>query len=250
MFNVGEKLTSQEMAERLGLEKKTFANQKKKYMEHLSHYYIIEEEGNGKAKRYIIKEQLADYEPYMSPADRRKKQNTYNEIILEEISKPGMNLQLYSTMNRRVRSRKEVWQFNHKEGTSYKYTTDGMKEMFGKDMGDWGTQGRYAQRVWAKSSENSDYDFEKLTIEEENKWKELIRYYNGDSTAEIHNLYKIGEISKQEHDERVLLTSWEKYLLAENAFAEIFGFIPSRVKEYLVAPEEAKIAKKSEGFIS
>ena len=99
MFNVNEKLTTQELIKRLGITATIWKNNKKKYMEHLRHYYIIEEEGKSQAKRYIIKEQIADYEPYMSPTDRRKKQ----EIILKEISKPGMNLQLYSTMNRRVR---------------------------------------------------------------------------------------------------------------------------------------------------
>ena len=44
-----------------------------------------------------------------------------------------------------------------------------MKEMFGKDIGEKGTCGEYVSRVWAKRSENPDYDFTR-------RRKSLVRY--------------------------------------------------------------------------
>lgn len=233
MFKIGETLTSKELVKKLKISDNTWRNNKKKYLEHLSHYYVIEETGKSNAKRYIIKEKIMDYEPYISPANKKKKQETYNEIILKEISKPGMSLQLYSTMTKRVRTYEEIKQYHHKEGTSYGYVNGGMKEMFGKDIGEWGTCGKYENRIWAKQLYGAKYDFEKLTEEEEEKWKEIITYYfSSNYIIDLLGLYEHGEIAKEDIKERMFLDSWDKYCLAKDAFFELFNFYPVRVKEY------------------
>lgn len=249
MFLVGEELTSQEMTERLGITRRMWDNKRKKYLDYLAKFYEIETKGYGMSRRYFIKRQLAEYEPYVSPRDKKAMESKYKEAILDEMNKPGMELQLYSTMNKRVISTGKTARFNHADKTSYNYVNRGMKEMFGAEKGDWGTHGKYLDRVWAKQLFDAEYDFERLSEAEERNWQKIINDNTTVDYMELCSMYETHEISKDEAMFEMFESSWYRYQVAKQAFYELYGFVPVRVKEYLVAPEEAKLHVDTNGFV-
>ena len=240
MFSVGEELTAREMAERLGITATTWKNKRKKYMGHLEQFYKIDVIGHGVSLRYVIKEQLQDYEPMISPRDKRAMEEHYMGIILSEIGKPHMNLHLYSTMNDRVIATGQIAKFNHKPGTSYKYTSQGMKEMFGAQEGQWGTKGQYVKKVWAKRLYDEDYDFERLTEEQENDWKNILAnsFNNNDVIVNVYSSYYVGEIEESLAKSEVWNDGLFKYQVALAEFEEKYGFTPVKVREYLIKSED------------
>lgn len=249
MFKAGEELTSREIAERLNVSFKAWENSRKKYLTHLEEFYKINVVGYGISRRYVFVEQLQDYEPLISPKDKKAMETKYQDVILEEMSKPGMNLQLYSTMNDRVIATGKTTRFSHKQGTSYKYVSSSMKEMFGAEEGDWGTHGKYLNRVWAKRLLDAEYDFERLTETEERNWIKIIKENMTVDYVELYSMYESHEISKDEAMFEMFESGWYKYQLAKQAFFEVYGFVPVRVKEYLVAPEAARVYRETEGFV-
>lgn len=228
------------MVERLDISRRTWDTKRKMFLEHLAQFYVIEVQGYGMSRRYCIKEQIADYEPYISPRNRKKMEQKYQEVILNEISKPGMELQLYSTMNDRVIATGKTKKFDHSNKTSYNYVNKSMKEMFGEEEGEWGTHGKYLNRVWAKQLFNANYDFERLNEAEERNWNKIVKKNMATDYIEIYSMYEINI------NEAMYESGWYKYQCAKQEFFEIYGFVPVRVKEYLVGPEEAKI---HDGFV-
>lgn len=237
------------MVERLDISRRTWDTKRKTFLEYLAQFYVIEIQGYGMSRRYCIKEQIADYEPYMSPKSKKAMEKKYKNVILEEMSKPGMELQLYSTMNNRVIATGKTKKFDHKEGTSYKYVSNSMKEMFGEEEGEWGTHGKYLNRVWAKQLFNANYDFERLNEAEERNWNKIVKKNMTTDYIEIYSMYESHEININEAMYEMFESGWYKYQCAKQEFFEIYGFVPVRVKEYLVGPEEAKIHEESEGFV-
>ena len=234
MFNVGEHLTVQDIITRMGISKRMWETKRQKYLDHLTQFYTIEMEGYGMSRRYVIKEQKAEYEPYIAPKDKKAMEEKYQEVILEEISKPNMNLQLYSTMNDRVIATGKTTKFSHKRTTSYKYVNSGMKKMFGKEIGESGTCGKYVKRVWAKQLFNEEYDFERLSEVEEKNWNKIIKDNMTVDYVELFSMYESNEISKDEAMLEMFENGWYKYQLAKQEFFELYGFVPVRVKEYKV----------------
>lgn len=232
IFKVGEVLTPGEMAKRMAVTKKTWQNDRKNYLEHLSHYFVIEETGQGVNRRYIIKKQLReDYEPYMNPVDRKKKQDTYKRRILAEIRKHKMNLQLYCTMAERVSVSKDT------KDTRYYYVNSGMKEMFGTKPGESGTEGCVQHRVWARKVEGLKYDFEKMSDEDVNAWKNILRKNRNEEEAEYRSMYEKKELTKEEAKKLVLAAGDRSYLKAKREFIKKYNYEPVCVKEYQVAPQ-------------
>ena len=249
MFNVGDELSSQEVVERLGITRRMWDTKRQKYLDYLAKFYEIETKGYGMSRRYFIKRQLAEFEPYVSPRDKKIMEKRYQEAILDEMSKPGMELQLYSTMNNRVIASGKTARFSHKEGTSYKYISNGMKQMFGEEVGDWGSCGKYVDRVWAKQLFDAEYDFERLSEAEERNWKKIIKENMDTNYTELYSMYEHHEISKESAMSEMFENGWYKYQCAKQAFYELYGFVPVRVKEYLVGPEEAKKHLETKGFV-
>lgn len=236
MFIVGEELTSQEMAERLGITATTWKNKRKKYMDHLEQFYTIDIQGHGVSRKYVIKDQIQEYEPLISPKDKKAMEERYKEVVLAEITKPKMNLQLYSTMTDRVIATGKVEQFKHKPKTSYKYTNSGMKEMFGVDVGDCGTEGRLVGKVWARRLYDEDHDFEKLTDEQLSDWKYILkeRFSSNEYIVNAVNAFMVGESDVEEAKNDIWQDSVFRYQLALEEFENKHGFTPIKVKEYMV----------------
>lgn len=250
MFDVGEKLTSREIAERLGVSFKGWENKRKKYMEHLEEFYKIKITGYGISRRYVFEEQIRDYEPLISSKDKKAMEKKYQEVILDEISKPHMNLQLYSTMNDRVMATGETARFSHKKGTSYKYVNVGMKEMFGAKEGEWGTCGKFVQSVWAKQLYDDEYDFERLTETEAKNWSAIRKKHRTSDNFHIISMMENHEISYEEAAMDIMNSETMGFHCAREEFFELYGFVPVWVKEYLVAPEEAKLHVDTCGFVN
>ena len=236
MFKVGEALTSREIAERLGIAFKSWENNRKKYLAHLEKFYKIKLEGYGVSRRYVFEEQIEEYEPYISPKDKQAMEKKYQDIILEKISKPGMELQLYSTMNKRVIATGEPAKFSHKDSTSYKYVSNGMKEMFGAKEGEWGSCGQFVQSIWAKQIFDGEYDFERLNEMEAKNWSAIRKKYRNDN-FKFASMLEYNEISYDKASNDVMENLWFKYQCAKQEFFELYGFVPVWVKEYLVAPK-------------
>ena len=249
MFSVGDELSSQEMAERLGITRRMWDTKRQKYLDYLAKFYEIEVKGYGMSRRYFVRRQLAEYEPYIAPRDKKMIERQYQETIMDEMNKPGMELQLYSTMNERVIATGKTAKFSHKEGTSYKYVSAGMKEMFGMEEGDWGTHGKYVSRVWAKQLFDEDYDFKRLSEAEERNWKKIVKENMTTDYAELFSMYESHEISKDEAMFEMFESGWYKYQCAKQEFFDMYGFVPVRVKEYMVGPEEAKLHVETCGFV-
>lgn len=236
MFIVGEELTPQEMAERLGITATTWKNKRKKYMDHLEKFYTIDVQGHGISRKYVIKAKLQEYEPLISPKDKKAMEECYKEAVLSEIIKPKMNLQLYSTMTDRVIATGKVAQFKHKPKTSYKYTNSGMKEMFGANVGDCGTEGRLIGKVWARRLYDEDHDFEKLTDEQLSDWKYILkeRFNSNEYIVNAVNAFMVGESDVEEAKNDIWQDSVFRYQLALEEFENKYGFTPVKVKEYMV----------------
>lgn len=250
MFNVGDSLTSQEVIEGLGITRRMWETKRQKILDHLGQYYKYEIIGYGMSRRYVIKEQIAEFEPYISPRDKKAMEKKYQEVILDEMSQPGMNLQLYSTMNSRVRASGQTTRFGHSDKTSYNYVSKEMKEMFGEEVGDWGSCGKYVDRVWAKQLFDEEYDFERLSESEERNWIRIIKENMTTDYMELYSMYEHHEISKEDAMFEMFESGWFKYQCAKQEFFEMYGFVPVRVKEYMVGPEEAKIHRETDGFVS
>lgn len=250
MFSVGEKLTSQEMTERLGITRRMWDTKRQKYLDHLAQFYKVEQTGYGMSRRYVIKEQIGEYEPYISPRDKKAMEKKYQEVILDEISKPHMNLQLYSTMNDRVMATGETAKFSHKPKTSYNYVNAGMKEMFGAKEGEWGTCGKFVQSVWAKQLYDDEYDFERLTETEAKNWGAIRKKHRTSDNFHIISMMENHEISYEEAAMDIMNSETMGFHCAREEFYELYGFVPVWVKEYLVAPEEAKLHVDTDGFVN
>lgn len=240
MFIEGEKLTSQEIVDRMGITRRMWDTKRKKYLAHLEKYYDIDIEGYGMSRKYYFKRQKAEYEDYVSPRDKKLMESKYQEIILNEITRPGMELQLYSTMNDRVIATRKVERFKHQKKTSYNYVSNGMKEMFGKEVGDEGTCGQYINRVWAKQLFNEEYDFERLSKVEEENWIKIIKENMTIDYSEIYSMYENKEINKDDAMFEMFESGWFKFQCAKQIFFDLYGFVPIRVKEYLVGGKKGE----------
>lgn len=234
MFKVGEELTSREMAERLGITATTWKNKRKKYMDYLEQFYTIDVQGHGVSRKYVFVAQLQEYEPLISSKDRKAMEERYKEVILSEIAKPKMNLQLYSTMTDRVITTGKVSQFQHKPKTSYKYTNNGMKEMFGAEVGESGTEGCMTRKVWAKRLYDAEYDFERLTKEQLDDWKRILkeRFSANENIVNAVSSFIVGELEEESAKNDVWQDSVFKYQMALEEFENKYGFTPVKVKEY------------------
>ena len=249
MFNVGDELSSQEMVECLGITRRMWDTKRQKYLDYLAQFYEIETKGYGMSRRYFIKRQLAEYEPYIAPREKKAMEKQYQDTILDEMSKPGMELQLYSTMNNRVIATGKTARFGHKDGTSYKYVSSGMKEMFGAEEGTWGTCGKFVQCVWAKPLYDAEYDFERLNETEARNWNSIRKKHRDDDHFHVISMLENHEISYEEAAADMIGSATLGFHCARQEFFELYGFIPVWVKEYMVGPEEAKLHVDTCGFV-
>ena len=173
------------------------------------------------------------------------------EVILDEISKPNMNFQNYTSMNRRVIATGKTAKFGHKERTSYKYTTLGMKEMFGAEENSWGTHGKCLPKVWCRRVLDKEYDFEPLEGEVLKDWLKILKEALHDNTgiAETYSDYFANELSESEAMALVWADGKIKYQYAVQQFSDKYGFEPIKIREYMVGPEEAKLHVDTCGFV-
>lgn len=239
MFTIGEELTVQELVERLGISINTWNSKKKKYIEHLREYYDVEIIGNGKSRRYKIVRQLQEYEPLISKKDKEAIEYTYKKVILEEIQKSKMNLQLYSTMNQRIYG-SVFKKFGHKEGTSYKYTSKELKELFGAEEGQSGSNGEFVKKVWARRIYDGDYDFEGMEGEELSDWLKILKetFQNNDAIVDTYTAFFNEEINEEEARDIIWIEGKFKYQRALIAFDEKYGYQPVKVRKYLIRKKE------------
>ena len=226
-----QKYTRKELAELyFNISVNTFNNQKKKYLDHLSQYYIWHMEG----RMYILDEEIKPWEPVKKgrSISKNKIQDDYtiamHEIIDNDPSQflnSGANL----TRHAELKNPNQICRkYNHHRKTMQRYFIKSLDQEYPN-----------AERVWAKKVD--DFHYELLTKEEEESLNKFLdRYYNpitGSKKAEIAGLLASKEITKDEalnilfEEEGGMSSAAAFYNKVISKFVEEFGYYPVKVRK-------------------
>lgn len=144
------------MRDFFGVTKDTWKWKKEDLLLHLQNYYEYEAVYNPYDRRridYHIFKKIKDYEPLKG---KRAQQNIiYSRHIINVIESD--NIQTAMNIKRIICNCEEIAALNHADGTIYEYTRVNMRTMFGKEIGESGTNGIITDKIWCKLE--PDYNF-------------------------------------------------------------------------------------------
>jgi len=231
--------TTSDMYHFFNVSKDTWKKNKDKLLLHLQQYYEYEIKYNEKDRRkldYHIFRKIKEYEP---PKGKKAIQNAiYSELILNVIK--NNNWQTAKNVSRIIANRKEIMALNHKSGTIYEYTRVNMRIMFGTKIGETGTRGMIAKKIWCMLDKEkniySPLDESKIDFLF-NIFYEL-KHENNHADLAICADYDSGLISNEEMQEILSYNSISCFINAKKIFKDKYGYYPIKVPVYEISAFE------------
>lgn len=216
--------------------KDTWKKKKDKLLLHLQQYYEYEIKYNEKDRRkldYHIIKKIKDYEP---PIGKKARQNAiYSKQIINVIEDD--NWQTSINVSRIIKNRKEIVDLRHKDGTIYEYTRVNMRTMFGREIGEGGTNGIITNKIWCfLDTENNVY----IALDDKqvkflyDTFKDL-KNENKQDDLSICADYDSGLITKEEMQEKLSYNSLSCFIAAKGEFKAKYGYYPVKVPVYEIS---------------
>lgn len=220
--------------------KDTWKKKKDNLLSHLQHYFEYEIKYNEKDQRkldYHIIRKIKDYEP--PPKGKKAIQNIiYSKHIISVIE--VNNWQTAMNVSRIIKTRKEIVDLKHKNGTIYEYTRLNMRTMFGKAIGEGGTKGIITEKIWCcLDIKNNAY----IPLNDEqvkflyNSFAAFTKENTQDDLS-VYADYDSGLITKEEMQEEVRFNRLSCFIDAKNTFKAKYGYNPIKIPVYEISAFE------------
>ena len=142
MFELNKRYTGKELAQTMGLSYKTFANNRKKYLQGLQQYCRFRVEQQGRSFIYIITEQWAEQEPLSKGQEHMSK---IRDLLRYDIFlRPDGGRQTNANIGEMLAD-----QVGLAPSSTARYASTVLKQYYGEKEGDVGEDGRVVRLVWA-----------------------------------------------------------------------------------------------------
>lgn len=237
-LQVGKTYSTKELSAALNVSYGSFKNKKNEFLKNISLAYHYEVEYKGRGTYYTITEKIGDYQKPERKNARKKTDETIKQFINETIDEDPM--QTAANINRRAWEHSDtnpssIVLLGLKESTTGEYIRLNLREMYGTQIGDGGTDGMIERRVWCKL--NAEYNFyEEMSPEMVKKFFECfdeVASQQKEEAINIANDYEIGLITKEEMDKQSGEQLRNKYKEARQLFAAKYGYYPIKVPVYI-----------------
>ncbi len=190
-------MSNKELADWFGVSEKTYSNARTKKLEELKNFADFDVVRGG----IFVKEVL-------NPVYVRNFKKTYDSVLntVDRVwAKDGLDS--CARVSEKV---KEKLQLPLADSTVYDYTRQSRDELYGEPFKGGGKIGS-CEYLWCKKlvGENGEVEYRRLTPEEEEIKKKLMKKYFGDATEKqilIQGMVEAGEVKKEDAWE--LLTEW------------------------------------------
>lgn len=238
ILEVGKKYSTKALAEALGTTYKTFKNKKNEYLRSLQAAYEYEVEYVGAATYYTIIEKIGEYEKPIRKNQREKTDKVIKKFINEVIEEDPM--QTAANINRRAwefadTNPSEVVLLGLKDSTTGEYIRLNLREMYGTQINEGGTDGIIEKKVWCRLEPKYNAYVE-MTPEMVQKYFDCfneIKKGQKENDVTIFADYKSGLITREEMRDKLEISTANVFKEGNSLFYSKYGYYPIRVPVYL-----------------
>lgn len=237
-LEVGRKYSTKELYEALGVSKSTFSHKKNEYLKSISMAYEYEVDYKGRAQFYTITKKIGDYQKPQRKNDREKVDETIKEFINEVIDEDPM--QTAANINRRAWENSEtnpssVVSLGLKDSTTGEYIRLNLREMYGTQIGDGGTDGMIEKKVWCYLDReyNCYMEMSPAMVDEFFKCFDEVRKEQKECDMDVYADYDNGLITREEMRDRLEEVTFNVYKEGKKLFHDRYGYWPIKVPVYI-----------------
>lgn len=235
---VGQTYQTKELVKELGISDSLWKRKKNEYLNSLSQAYEYEVSYKGRAVLYTITKQIADFKKPENKRSREKNMEVIRKFIIEVIEED--NLQTAANMGRRAFESftegitTEVAKLGLTEGTAKEYIRLKMREMFGRNVGESGTDGFISEKVWChlEKEYNTYIEMTDAQIADYYNMVQTIRSDFKKDDVCLYEDYENGLITKEEYQEALCDFNCMFFKTVKSSFKEKYGFTPIKVPRY------------------
>lgn len=223
MIELGQKYSSKELAEEVGVTYATFRHNRERYEQHLLLFYDFEVSFCGPSKYYVFTEQLMDYIPYKEYKKQQKNdlfKRKIKSVIAHDPRQTGANI------GRIIFVDGEVEALNYTIGTVTNYTRANLKELV--------KQGYYilTDYRWCILDNNR---YIELNDDQVKELREFFQKYDTETKEEQENIMaqrQDGTISKSEANEKIGDMKFNGFVKGIQDYTDKYGHRPIKVPVY------------------
>lgn len=230
--------STKELQQALGISASLWKKKKDEYLTSLSQAYEYEISYKGRSTLYTIIKQIGDFQKPEAKNSRAKKDAAIHKFITEIIEED--NLQTAANIGRRAFEsfvdgiKTDVAKLGLAESTTKEYIRLKMREMFGTQINQGGTDGFISEKVWCKL--NKEYNvYEELGDDIVKDYYIIVQKVKNDIKKEdvcMFEDYQNGLISREEYGEMLINFNTNLFAEAKKMFATKYGFYPIKVPRY------------------
>lgn len=237
-LEVGKVYTTKELAEALEISYKAFRNNKNAYLKSLSMAYDYEVKYKGRGAYYTIVTKVGEYEKPQRKDARVKTDKVIKKFINEVIERDPM--QTAANINRIAWKNSdthptEIALLGLKCSTTGEYTRLNLREMYGTQVGEGGTDGIIEKKVWCRLDKDNDC-YAEMAPETVDKFYACFDKARKDQKKSDLNIvadYDNGLITREEMRDKLEATTINAFKEGQEMFYMKYGFHPIRVPVYL-----------------
>lgn len=237
-LEINKRYSTTELAQAMEISLTTFRHKKNEYLRSLSAAYEYEVEYEGPATYYIITEKIGEYEKPIRKNQREKTDKVIKKFINEVIEEDPM--QTAANINRRAwecadTNPSEVVLLGLKNSTTGEYIRLNLREMYGTQVNEGGTDGIIEKKVWCRLEPKYNAYIE-MTPEMVQKYFDCfneIKKGQKENDVTIFADYKSGLITRDEMRDKLEMHTENVFKEGNNLFYSRYGYYPIRVPVYL-----------------
>lgn len=237
-LEINKRYSTTELTKLMGISASTFRHKKEEYLRSLQAAYIYEVEQQGTATYYTITEKIGEYEKPLRKNQREKTDKVIKKFINEVIEEDPM--QTAANINRRAwefadTNPSEIVLLGLKDSTTGEYIRLNLKEMYGTQVNEGGTDGIIEKKVWCRLDYKRNAYVE-MTPEMVQKYFDCfneIKKGQTETDVAIFADYKSGLITRQEMRDRLENQTANVFKEGNSLFYSKYGYYPVRVPVYL-----------------
>lgn len=237
-LEVGKTYSTKELYEAIGASKDQWKRKKNEYLKQLSMAYEYDIEYKGRSVLYTITEQKGEYQKPERKNAREKVDAVIKEFINKVIDEDPM--QTAANINRRAWEHSDtnpstIVLLGLKDTTTGEYIRLNLREMYGTQIGNGGTDGMIEKKVWCRldAEYNCYVEMPKEMIDKFFACFDEAREEQKQIDLSVCADYENRLITREEMNEKLGDSTFNAYREGKQLFYERHGYYPIKVPVYM-----------------